>query len=49
MIRNESPVLQTTLDEDEFLTTVRTALRRRPRAIPPKYFYDARGAQHCSI
>jgi L-histidine N-alpha-methyltransferase len=44
MMRNESPVLQATSDEDEFLTTVRTALRRRPRAIPPKYFYDARGS-----
>ena len=44
-MRNESPVLQNAPDEDEFLTTVRTALRRQPRAIPPKYFYDARGSE----
>jgi dimethylhistidine N-methyltransferase len=44
MMRNESPVLQTTPHEDEFLTTVRTALRRQLREIPPKYFYDARGS-----
>jgi len=45
MMRNESPVLKTASDENEFLTTVRTALRRQPRAIPPKYFYDARGSE----
>jgi dimethylhistidine N-methyltransferase len=44
-MRNESPVLQIAPDEDEFLTTVRAALRRKPRAIPPKYFYDARGSE----
>lgn len=45
MIRFESPVLQVNLDDDEFHTTVRNSLRRRPRAIPPKFFYDARGSE----
>jgi dimethylhistidine N-methyltransferase len=45
MMRNESPVLQNAPDEDEFMVTVRAALRRKPRAIPPKYFYDARGSE----
>lgn len=45
MMRNESPVLQIAPDEEEFLTTVRAALRKKPRAIPPKYFYDARGSE----
>jgi len=45
MMRNESPVMKIAPDENEFLATVRTALRRQPRAIPPKYFYDARGSE----
>jgi len=44
-MRNESPVLQVYQDEDDFRTTVRNCLRRKPRAIPPKYFYDARGSE----
>jgi L-histidine N-alpha-methyltransferase len=44
-MRNESPVLQVRQDDDDFRTTVRNCLRRKPRAIPPKYFYDARGSE----
>jgi dimethylhistidine N-methyltransferase len=44
-MRNESPVLQVDLDNDEFDTTVRNGLRRRPKTIPPKFFYDARGSE----
>lgn len=44
-MRNASPVLQVDQDEDDFLTTVRACLRRKPRSIPPKYFYDAHGSQ----
>jgi dimethylhistidine N-methyltransferase len=44
-MRNESPVLQVKPDEDDFRTTVHSCLRRKPRAIPPKYFYDARGSE----
>ncbi len=45
MMRSESRVLQVNLDDDEFHTTVRNSLRQRPRAIPPKFFYDARGSE----
>jgi len=44
-MRSESPVLQANLDDDEFLATVRNSLRRQPRSIPPKFFYDARGSE----
>lgn len=44
-MRNESPMLQFDLDNDEFDTTVRNSLRRRPKTIPPKFFYDARGSE----
>jgi dimethylhistidine N-methyltransferase len=44
MIRFESPVLKVNQDDDEFLATVRNSLRRQPRTIPPKFFYDARGS-----
>jgi dimethylhistidine N-methyltransferase len=44
-MRNESPVLQVKPDEDDFRATVRSCLRQKPRAIPPKYFYDARGSE----
>ena len=43
-MRNESPVLQIQHDDD-FRATVRNCLRHKPRAIPPKYFYDARGSE----
>lgn len=44
-MRAESPVLQVNLDDDEFHTVVRDGLRRKPRSIPPKFFYDARGSE----
>jgi L-histidine Nalpha-methyltransferase len=44
-MRSESPAPQATPDDDEFLLAVRYGLRQRPRAIPPKFFYDARGSQ----
>jgi dimethylhistidine N-methyltransferase len=44
-MRSESPVLQINLDADDFHNTVRNSLRRRPRSIPPKFFYDARGSE----
>jgi dimethylhistidine N-methyltransferase len=44
-MRSESPAPQATPDDDEFLLAVRYGLRQRQRAIPPKYFYDARGSQ----
>jgi L-histidine N-alpha-methyltransferase len=44
-MRSESPVLQVNLVDDEFLTMVRNSLRRQPRSIPPKFFYDARGSE----
>lgn len=31
--------------EDDFLAAVRHGLRQRPRAIPPKFFYDAIGSR----
>ncbi len=30
---------------DDFAEAVRAGLRRRPRSIPPRYFYDARGSE----
>ena len=45
MMRAESPAPQATPHEDDFLATVRNGLRQRPRAIPPKFFYNARGSQ----
>lgn len=44
-MRSESPVLKIELDDDDFHDTVRNSLRRRPRVIPPKFFYDARGSE----
>lgn len=44
-MRNESPAPQTAQDEDDFLACVLAGLRRQPKAIPPKFFYDARGSQ----
>jgi dimethylhistidine N-methyltransferase len=44
-MRSTSPVLRVNLDDDEFHTAVRDGLRRHPRMIPPKFFYDARGSE----
>ena len=44
-MRSESPLLKVDQDVDDFLTVVRNSLRRRPRSIPPKFFYDARGSE----
>ena len=44
-MRAESPVLQVNLDEGELRGTVLNCLRLRPRSIPPKFFYDARGSE----
>jgi len=44
-MRNASPTPRTAQEDDDFLASVRAGLRRRPRTIPPKYFYDAHGSQ----
>ena len=44
-MRNESPTPQHALDKDDFLGTVQAGLRRHPKSIPPKFFYDAHGSQ----
>ena len=44
-MRNESSTPQRVADEQDFLDTVREGLRRRPRSIPPKFFYDAHGSR----
>lgn len=45
-MRNASPTPQTSAqEEDDFLASVREGLRRTPKSIPPKYFYDAHGSQ----
>lgn len=43
-MRNESPTPAQDQDEDDFLHSVRAGLRQNPKAIPPKYFYDAHGS-----
>jgi dimethylhistidine N-methyltransferase len=43
-VRNESPTLLPQQEDDEFLVSVLEGLRRKQRAIPPKFFYDARGS-----
>lgn len=43
-MRSTSPTPSHPLDEDDFLISVREGLRRQPKAIPPKFFYDARGS-----
>lgn len=43
-MRNESPAPSYRPDEDDFLSSVRQGLRQHPKAIPPKYFYDAHGS-----
>jgi len=44
MTRGESPVSLPAKGKDDFLDCVRTGLRQQPKAIPPKFFYDARGS-----
>lgn len=44
-MRNVSPLCQVGAEDNEFLSDVLHGLRQRQRAIPPKYFYDARGSQ----
>ncbi|MFZ5503401.1 MAG: L-histidine N(alpha)-methyltransferase [Pseudomonadota bacterium] len=44
-MRNESPVREVEAKDNGFLSDVLHGLRQRQRAIPPKYFYDARGSQ----
>lgn len=44
-MRNESPELQFEQEADDFRAAVREGLRRKPKSIPPKFFYDARGSQ----
>lgn len=43
-MRCESPATLLAQDKDDFLTCVRAGLRQQPKAIPPKFFYDARGS-----
>lgn len=40
-----NPLCQIETEDDEFLSDVLHGLRQRQRAIPPKYFYDARGSK----
>ncbi|GAB1234920.1 L-histidine N(alpha)-methyltransferase [Ferrigenium sp. UT5] len=44
-MRQESPIPSQSIDEDDFLASVRAGLRQHPKSIPPKYFYDAHGSQ----
>ena len=44
-MRNESPTPQTANEtEADFLHCMLAGLRRQPKSIPPKFFYDARGS-----
>jgi len=44
-MRNESPTPQAANESaGDFLHCVLVGLRRRPKSIPPKFFYDARGS-----
>jgi L-histidine Nalpha-methyltransferase len=43
-MRNESPAPQHHAEDDGFLAAVCAGLRRSPKSIPPKYFYDAHGS-----
>lgn len=45
MKRSESPSIQAAIDEEDFLSCVRAGLRRQPKSIPPKFFYDAHGSR----
>ncbi len=44
MMRSESPAALLAPDEADFLECVRAGLRQQPKAIPPKFFYDAHGS-----
>jgi L-histidine Nalpha-methyltransferase len=44
LMRCESSAALLAQDRDDFLACVRAGLSRNPKAIPPKYFYDARGS-----
>lgn len=44
-MRNDSPITQPHTDDHDFLNTVCAALRRHPRSIPPKFFYDTQGSR----
>lgn len=43
-MRGAAPKPVAVQDEDGFLASVRAGLRRQPKAIPPKFFYDAHGS-----
>jgi len=43
-MRRESPAPKTAQDGDDFLSCVLAGMRRQPKSIPPKFFYDARGS-----
>ena len=43
-MRSESPTPQDEQEEDDFLACVRAGLCQQPKAIPPKFFYDAHGS-----
>jgi len=38
------PTSSAVLEDDDFLICVRDGLRRHPKSIPPKFFYDAHGS-----
>lgn len=44
-MRHESPTPQVTHEDEDFLSNVCAGLRRRPKSIPPKFFYDAHGSR----
>jgi len=44
-MRNESPAPLSSAEKGDFLSDVLDGLRRHPRSIPPKYFYDSYGSQ----
>lgn len=43
-MRSESPTPKNEQEEDDFLASVHAGLRQQPKAIPPKFFYDAHGS-----
>jgi dimethylhistidine N-methyltransferase len=44
-MRNESPTPVQDQADDDFMNSVRDGLGQLPKAIPPKFFYDAYGSQ----
>ncbi len=44
-MNNPFPASLTAPLDDEFLASVRAGLRRQPKAIPPKFFYDTHGSR----